>query len=180
MFAKEHKKALEYAKKHHINQKYGKHPYYYHLLQVQAVALEFAIESDHILIACLLHDVLEDTSVTKYDLMLDFDTNVVNMVSAVTNVDKNPVTGIPLRNRKERALYTYPNIAANPDAVLLKLCDRIANCRQSLHELTVKDRGKLGMYIREYGAFRKALYNPQQVEATLLWAELDALLHWKP
>ena len=43
-----------------------------------------------------------------------------------------------------------------------------------------KDRGKLGMYKREYGAFRKALRADEPEGPNIhLWSALDQMLYWE-
>lgn len=159
----------------HSSQRYGEHSYTKHLDEVFSVAVEFQVRDPAILIATFLHDILEDTDVTETELQRFVETDVIQLVKAVTDPP-----GFP--NRKTRKAAAYKNIVQTPGATVLKLCDRIANVR-SCWRVAIADKHNkslLGMYKKEYGAFKKALYNqPQGVEADL-WSELDRLMAWNP
>ena len=71
-------------------------------------------------------------------------------------------------NRYERHLHTYHMIRGNPDALLVKLCDRRHNHARSI---THNERWA-AMYRDEYRYFKIALWRPHQYED--LWGELDA------
>ncbi len=156
-------KALRFAKVAHGKQTYKDGlPYYHHLLDVQNVMVRHGYDDLlYRMEAALLHDTIEDTSVTYEDLLFFFGKEVADLVQLVTNE--------PGKNRAERHAATYPGIAAHSDAVLLKLCDRIANVEASLDD----PKGKLKMYAKEMPAFRSYLYKPGQYEN--LWAELALL-----
>ena len=63
-------------------------------------------------------------------------------------------------------MKTLPKTASNPDAVIIKLADRIAN---------IEHGGKIDMYAKEYGAFKSHLYQADKVAAPL-WDHLESLL----
>lgn len=103
------------------------------------------IEDEETRAAAWLHDVLEDTVCTAGILYrASIPPYVVALVDAVTNK--------PGANRAARHVLTYPRIARIPAAVTLKLADRIANVRASLHH-----KSFAAMYLREHAAFREAL-----------------------
>ena len=52
-------------------------------------------------------------------------------------------------NRKERKKKTYPKIRKNVGAILVKLCDRVANVRHSL----LYDSQLYKMYLNEHNHF---------------------------
>jgi|ERR1051326_202603 (p)ppGpp synthase/HD superfamily hydrolase len=158
-------KAKQFALKAHHGQKYGEHDYSFHLQQVVATAEEFGLDEKMIL-ACWLHDTMEDCGSTFEQLEKEFGKEVADMVFCVTDE--------PGKDRKERKLKTYPKIAANEKALCVKLCDRIANLAQ-----TMKDRktGILEMYLREHTDFRAKLYHNRQGPKTLLlWEKLEKLV----
>ena len=157
-------KAKAFAEERHRDQMYGGLPYSQHLLDVVNVAREYGLP-DYIQVAAWLHDVLEDTNTTFDELMWLFGVKVFDLVNAVTN-EKG-------KNRKERHAKTHPKVRQYPDAVALKLCDRIANVRACLEN----NSSLLQMYIKEYQEFRDALYRPGEWET--LWKELDSLLAFK-
>jgi len=70
------------------------------------------------------------------------------------------------RNRKEKKIKTLPKTASNPDAVIIKLADRIAN---------IEHGGKIDMYAKEYADFKNHLYQADKVAAPL-WDHLESLL----
>ena len=71
------------------------------------------------------------------------------------------------RNRKEKKEKTLPKTASNPDAIIVKLADRIANIEQG---------GKVGMYAEEYEEFKGALYLNTPKDARPMWEHLEKLL----
>jgi hypothetical protein len=79
------------------------------------------------------------------------------------------VTSEPGPNRSERHKLTYPKIAAFPDAITVKLADRIANVEASTRD----NPSLLSMYHSEYPGFRSALIGHGGDPA--LWAHLDQL-----
>lgn len=150
--------AKEFAIKAHGEQKYGDFPYATHLQAVVSVLDRFEVTHPNIIAAAWLHDVLEDTPTEWLDITENFGDDVADLVWAVTNE--------PGKNRKERMLKTYPKIRVfGPQAVTLKLADRIANVEHSIRHKT----RHLEMYQREYPAFRYALYQPGECDAMWQW-----------
>jgi (p)ppGpp synthase/HD superfamily hydrolase len=151
--------------KAHGEQKYNEHPYSFHLQNVEDVALRFGFEDSTLRKACWTHDVLEDTTFSEKDLRdAGFDAAVIALAQAVTDE--------PGETRHERKLKTYPKIKATPQAVLVKLFDRIANIEQSLKN----NPRKLEKYRLEYADFAKYLRDTDDAAAAPLWNHLDALL----
>lgn len=109
--------------------------------------------------AAWLHDICEDTETTSDEIERHFGSRIADLVELLT--DKSG------KNRVERHLRTYPMIRRDPDAVLIKLCDRRHNQARSIEH---GERWAL-MYYREYLHFKFALYNPGQF--VVLWKELD-------
>lgn len=141
---------------------YGEHSYSVHLADVASIAREFNAPPE-VCDAAWLHDVLEDTHVTFEQLTAKFGLGISEMVFAVTNK--------PGDSRAVRHALTYPALReAGTLAVLLKLCDRLANARASAR----RSPRKLLMYKEEFQSFRDTLYLADEHE--LLWAELDLLL----
>jgi len=125
-------KAQMYASECHANTNhfYGKHPYAFHLEMVAETAKLFLDETyseeekELILAACWVHDVIEDARETYNDVKKVLGEEVAEIAYALTN-EKG-------RNRAERASDKYyEGIRNTPHAILIKLCDRIANIRYS-------------------------------------------------
>jgi len=152
--------ALMVAKLAHGSQIYGDiFPYEKHLIDVIDVMTRFELPMKY-KIAGALHDVLEDCDVSYNKIKDYFGEDVAEIVYCVTDE-----LG---RNRKERKAKTLPKIASNPDAVIVKLADRIAN---------IQHGGKVDMYAKEYSNFRDTLKQPDQL-AKPLWDTLDKLMKY--
>ena len=160
--------AKEFALKHHGEQDHGCLKIGAHLADV---VKHSALHSDNdpvVMAAAWLHDVVEDTKVTKERLenAMFKEGLPAHDIYEVLNIVK-AVTDKPGKGRKERHLNTYWSIRENEDALLVKLCDRRHN-----HERSIK-HGEIyaAMYAKEYDYFKFALWKPRQY--TALWAELD-------
>src|SRR5689334_382384 len=134
-------KAEMYAEIKHSGQTYNEEvPYTFHLKNVVKVLERFDL-TDPIWICCAwLHDVIEDTTGSYNDIKIRFGEEVAERVYRVTSE-----LG---RNREERNKKTYPKIAEDRNAVLLKLADRIANVEYGL-----ASGGKTDMYAKEFPSF---------------------------
>lgn len=79
-------KAIEYTTIHHQGQyrKGSQKPYAMHPVSA-AMALQFAgIQNEHVIVAALLHDLLEDTEVSYDDLVEEFNEHVARLVASVS------------------------------------------------------------------------------------------------
>lgn len=99
----------------------GAEPYINHLIEVAHLLFEHVDEIEvEMLQAAVLHDILEDTSVSKGELLLQFGSKVLAYVEALTD-DKS----LPLSQRREKQLS---HIAHESKAVkLIKLADLCSN-----------------------------------------------------
>lgn len=114
-----------------------------HLAAVRQVLQDFGYDGDFAL-AAWLHDTVEDTAVTVEQLEQEFGARVAALVWAVTGIGAN---------RKERNAAAYAKMAALPDAVTVKLADRIANSEASARN----SPRLLAMYREELAGFTAAL-----------------------
>lgn len=117
------------------------------------------LEPGDVASAAWLHDILEDTPTTLDEIGDAFGWQIADVVSLLT--DKKG------RNRLERHLRTYHAIRTDPDATLIKLCDRRHNQDRSLKH----GEHWMVMYEREYNYFKFALWTPHKF--IKLWEELD-------
>lgn len=115
---------------------------------------------EEVIAAAWLHDVLEDTSAIFEDIDKQFGIEVASLVWVLTDKEG--------KNRMERHLNTYHLIRDNPDALLIKLCDRRHNQARSIKH----GEHWMSMYLKEFNYFKFALWRPDQFVA--LWDELDA------
>lgn len=151
--------ARDFAVAAHGAQKYGEHPYSHHLDAVAGVLTAAGVKRAHVLCAAYLHDVVEDTKVSAAEIEQRFGPEVANIVSAVTKV-------------KGYVLEQYlRGIANNPDAVLVKLADRIANTEAS----RANHPEMYAKYRQEYPVFRRILgMVTLTAEGHELWSRLEA------
>lgn len=144
---------------------YGSESYEKHLQMVVDEGKKYIhlidIEVRHIAMACLwAHDVIEDTRQTYNDVKKV-------LIEAVADVVYN-VTNELGKNRKERAMKTYPKIFNKYLETFTKLCDRLANTKAS----KANGHRMFKVYQAEYAEFRKALYIPGS-DFEDMWIELD-------
>jgi hypothetical protein len=145
------KEAEKFAKKYHAGQQYADFGDYFeeHLSPVRDVAVEIAQiinfeDTDTIEIVALLHDVIEDTTATKEDVLLSFGQTVADSVEALTRIKTEP----------EEEYFRL--ISQYPEAKIVKAADRIFNIK--MFEL-LDDEKKLNKlkekYIRQMEYFKK-------------------------
>ena len=122
------KKAYEYAKKLHDGQyRQSGEPYISHPLNVAYILADMHADRDTIC-AGLLHDVLEDTEITKEDIAHDFNQNVANLVDGVTKLSKMNFSSKQEQNlANTRKIIT--GITEDVRIIIIKLADRLHNMR---------------------------------------------------
>ena len=156
---KHYKEARMVAVKAHSNQSYDEiFPYDKHIDDVADVIKRFGYSGKYI-VAAYLHDTIEDDGISYNDVMKHFGTEIAEIVFCVTDE-----LG---RNRKEKKEKTLPKTASNPDAIIVKLADRIAN---------IEHGGKIDMYAKEYDEFKLALFLNTPLDAKIMWSHLEILL----
>jgi (p)ppGpp synthase/HD superfamily hydrolase len=143
----------------HDGQPYGEHPYIKHLDDVVGVLKRFGYDGKYV-VAAFFHDAMEDQGLKYKTLESKFGEEVAEMVYCVTDEMG--------RNRKEKKQKTLPKTASNPDAVIIKLADRIAN---------VEMGGKIRMYVEEHSEFKSHLYTPGHADE--MWEHLEFKLFSK-
>ncbi|MFT4980087.1 MAG: (p)ppGpp synthase/HD superfamily hydrolase [Myxococcota bacterium] len=145
----------------HAGQRYGTSPYTVHLAAAVAVLERFGFTDPELLAAAWLHDALEDTALSRETLAAQLGDRVASLVDAVTDG--------PGTSRAERKARPYSLIPLTPDAILIKLADRIANVESAQ---TSKPR-LLAMYRLEQLTFRSKLSQPGV--ALPMWTHLESL-----
>lgn len=158
-------RARKYALRAHGGQKYGEEPYVNHL---DEVVLLLAPYGETAQIVGYLHDVVEDTEVTRVQISTDWHDPISRLVGLVTDEHG--------RNRRERKDLTNDKLrrvtGLDTTALIVKAADRLANLRRSAKDVA---GGKLDMYRREHPAFREAAYRPDLCDE--LWAEMDGIIN---
>lgn len=120
--------AFVFAAEHHKQQRrYNGDPYVIHTVNVASILSGMEIDRDT-LIAALLHDILEDTSVTAEELKKHFGEIVVTLVDGVTKLGKlsfNSAEEYQAENLRKMFIVMAKDIRV----VLIKLADRLHNMR---------------------------------------------------
>src|SRR5467141_5265302 len=126
------KKAYDYSLKHHAGQSRASgEPYLVHPLEVALVLTEMKMDSVAVA-AGLLHDSVEDTSVTIVDIRKEFGEQVAHIVEGVTKISKIDFASSEERqaeNVRKMVLAMVDDIRV----VLIKLADRLHNMRTLEH-----------------------------------------------
>lgn len=157
------RQARDFAVRYHSAQRYGDHPYVYHLDQVVDILEPYGEVAQ---IIGYLHDVVEDTVATPQVLRTHFGQLVTECVLVLTDE--------PGPDRRERKRSTYEKMAAVQGerelALIVKAADRLANTRSCLEN----DMGqRLATYREEFEAFRRSAFRPGLCDE--LWAQLTVL-----
>src|SRR3954466_8796353 len=126
------RKAYEFSQKHHAGQSRASgQPYLVHPLEVALVLAE--MKMDPVAIAAgLLHDSVEDTSVTIEDIQREFGEQVAHIVEGVTKISKIDFASTEERqaeNVRKMVLAMVDDIRV----VMIKLADRLHNMRTLEH-----------------------------------------------
>ena len=126
------KKAYDYSMKHHAGQSRASgEPYLVHPLEVALVLTEMKMDSVAVA-AGLLHDSVEDTSVTVTDIRQEFGEQVAHIVEGVTKISK-----IDFATKEEQQAENLRKmmLAMVDDirVILIKLADRLHNMRTLEH-----------------------------------------------
>lgn len=174
-FDEQYRAAVEFAIEHHGDQQYGLGiPYVTHLVQVSMVLVRFGFHpgvgseadqqrSRNLIIAAILHDVVEDTDVTREDVASEFGEAVALLVYAVSNE--------PGKNRRERHAKSHHKLIEIEDGITLKLADRIANIENAL----ATGNKIIGMYRKEWAGFKTKLKSTTKAPAKM-WEHLERLI----
>lgn len=128
------KKAMIIAyRAHHGQVDHGGVPYIFHPLH-----LAEQMQDEYCVCAALLHDVVEDTSVTLEDLAIDFPKEVTDAVALLTHEDDVPY------------LDYVQKIRDNPIARAVKLADLRHNSDRSRLETDGNDEDAIRRYENKY------------------------------
>lgn len=144
---KKEAEAFEWAVISHAGQKYGEMPYFTHLLDVRGNLPDTAAQSTRI--AAILHDIVEDTAVTRREVAVKFGETVATVVDLVT---------------KDENLSYMENIqriidSGNKGAMQVKLADNYANQAGDKSHMKEARRKRLtDKYNMSIRMLREALY----------------------
>ena len=109
-------------------------PYIHHPVSVAFILQRHGFPEDLVL-AGLLHDVVEDCDVAIADLEAAFGAEVARLVAAVSEAKREPGASAerPWRVRKQEALHHLES--ADAAVAALKAADALHNCQSTLQDL---------------------------------------------
>ncbi len=127
--------AVLFATKAHAGQlrKGSEKPYILHPMEVMAIVTKFTDDED-VIAAAVLHDTVEDTSVTLERLEKEFSPRVAALVASVTEDKKKdlPAESTWLERKREAILHLE---TASHETKLLCLADKYSNLRDMYDDI---------------------------------------------
>ncbi len=154
------KKVFDFAKKAHQGQlRFSGEPYFIHPVEATKILISIRPDVETIL-ACLLHDVIEDTPVTGEEIEKEFGVNVRFLCESVAKISKVQLRGDEREKQYENLQKLFLAIAKDIRVIFIKLADRIHNlstlefvrqekqeriCRESI-EIYAPVANKLGLF----------------------------------
>ncbi|NUS98244.1 MAG: bifunctional (p)ppGpp synthetase/guanosine-3',5'-bis(diphosphate) 3'-pyrophosphohydrolase, partial [Gemmatimonadaceae bacterium] len=121
-------------------------PYVSHCVEVAKILAE--LQLDTVTVASgLIHDVVEDTSITVEDVEREFGKEVASIVDGLTKI-----ASLPFGSSQERQVENYRklllSIAKDARVILIKLADRLHNMR-TLEHLAPEKRQRIALETRD-------------------------------
>lgn len=134
-------KAYQIAEKAHTGQlRKSGDPYISHPLAVAEILLDIGMDSECI-IAAILHDVVEDTSLTNEDMVKNFGETIAQLVDGVTKIGKIPFSTDELQ-QAENVRKMLMAMSKDIRVIIIKLADRLHNMRTLMFMKPQKQRDK--------------------------------------
>ena len=160
-------RAIEFATHAHAGQKrkYTKNPYIYHPIAVMNLVASVPHTED-MLIAAVLHDVVEDTDVTLTAIRVVFGQEVAVLVEMLTDVS-HPHDG---SRRTRKTIDRAHTALASPEAKTIKLADLLDNTRS----IVAHDPEFAKVYMAE----KRLLLGVLTEGDPLLWQMADERCRW--
>lgn len=134
--------AYETARSAHEGQlrKDGRSPYVTHCISAADITVDMGLDEDSI-VAALLHDVIEDTSLTHADIARQFGQAVADIVEGVTKLTRVQYTSIE-DEQMENLRKMLMAMAKDIRVILIKIADRLHNMRTMAYQPPEKQRSK--------------------------------------
>ena len=121
-------KAYFIAKKAHEGQfRFSGEPYIIHPVSVAIILYNLGMDGES-MAAALLHDVVEDTDMTKENIQEEFGEDVANLVEGVTKLGKVPIF-TKEEQQAENVRKMLMAMSQDIRVIIIKLADRIHNMR---------------------------------------------------
>ena len=170
-------KAVAFATKAHAGQfrKGTDRPYILHPIETMAIVMRHTWDDD-VIAAAVLHDVVEDTSVTLKRVEKEFGARVASLVASVSEdkMKKLPPEAT-WRARKWQTIFRLKK--ANEDTKLIVLADNLSNLREMSHDyeeigdelwerFNQKDKKMHEWYYKELLSILTETFEPEYYEET--------------
>lgn len=107
-------------------------PYFLHCMKTAEILAQLRLDMDTIC-AGLMHDVLEDTGVTRTQMEQRFGTNIANLVEGVTKIGRYKFGGSQPKRQAETYRKLLLATAEDMRVILIKLADRLHNMETLEH-----------------------------------------------
>lgn len=123
-------KAIEFAAKAHSGQfrKGTNIPYIFHLMNVMKTLCDANV-SENLIVAGILHDVLEDTKSTKEDILIHFGEEVLDLVVG----ESEPNKSLPWKVRKQYSIRFFEQDATE-EQLIIACADKCDNASSILED----------------------------------------------
>ncbi len=115
-------------------------PYVTHCVAAADISFDIGLDEDSI-IAALLHDLIEDTSLTHEDIARQFGTAVADIVEGVTKLTRVQYTSKE-DEQAENLRKMLMAMAKDIRVILIKIADRLHNMRTMAYQTPEKQRSK--------------------------------------
>ena len=135
-------KAYIFARNAHGDQrrKSGE-PYIIHPLHTALILADLELDKESIM-AGLLHDVMEDTAVTREIMIKEFGEEVTDLVDGVTKLTKLDYDVDKVEKQAENLRKMFLAMAKDIRVILIKLADRLHNMRTLMYMTPAKQKEK--------------------------------------
>ena len=133
--------AFECADRAHSGQKRRDgSPYVSHCIAAAIITAEMGLDEDSI-IAALLHDTIEDTSLTHEDIARSFGTSVADIVEGVTKLTRVQYSTME-EQQMENLRKMFMAMSKDIRVILIKISDRLHNTRTLQYQTPAKQISK--------------------------------------